>query len=49
MRVESFATTNGEIRIYSESAMEIAGDLGVKFEEAFDIGDAVIVHDNSME
>ena len=46
-RVESFATTNGEIRIYSDEAMEFAGELAGELEQAFEIGEAVIVRDKS--
>jgi len=45
-RVESFVTTNGEIRLYDRAADKFAEELGVELEKAFpQIGEAVIVED----
>jgi len=46
-RIESFATTSGEIRIYREDAMEFATEMAKALVEAFDIAEAVIVRDPS--
>ena len=42
-RVESFATTNGEIAIFDQSAMPFAQDLGEALEREFEIAEATIV------
>ena len=42
-RIESFATTNGQISIFDERAMPFAEDLGARLETQFDIEEAVIV------
>lgn len=42
-RVESFATTNGEITVFDEVAMGFAQDLGEQLEKDFEVGEAVIV------
>ena len=42
-RVESFATTNGEITIFHADAMPFAEDLGGALEKEFGIEEAVIV------
>jgi hypothetical protein len=42
-RVESFATTNGEITIFRDDAMPFAQELGATLEKEFDIEEAVIV------
>ena len=48
-RVESFATTSGEIRIYREDAMEFASELGRALEQAFEIAEAVIIREQPKE
>ena len=42
-RIESFATTNGQISVFDERAMPFAEELGAAFETQFDIEEAVIV------
>lgn len=42
-RIESFATTNGEITIFRQDAMPFAEELGGALEKEFDIQEAVIV------
>lgn len=42
-RIESFATTNGEITIFHDDAMPFAEDMGGALEREFDIKEAVIV------
>ena len=42
-RVESFATTNGEITIYHADAMPFAQELGAAMEAAFAFEEAVVV------
>jgi hypothetical protein len=42
-RVESFATTNGEISIFNQSALPFAQDLGEVLEREFGIAEATIV------
>jgi hypothetical protein len=44
-RVESFATTNGEVRVFEESALPFAQALGQEIEQAFGIREAVIVRE----
>jgi len=46
-RVESFATANGEIRIFDESALPFAEDLGQALEQTFGLAEAVIVREPS--
>ncbi len=48
-RVESFATSSGEIRIYREDAMEFASELGQALEKAFDLAEAVIIRDQAKD
>ena len=42
-RVESFATTNGEIRIFDDAALGFAEELGGILEKDFGIAEAVVV------
>jgi hypothetical protein len=42
-RVESFATTNGEITVFGDAALPFAQDLGTALEERFGVKEAVIV------
>jgi hypothetical protein len=42
-RVESFATTNGEITVFDEAAMPFAQELGAALEKEFGIAEAVVV------
>lgn len=49
-RVESFATTNGEIRVYDAAAMPFAAELGARLEQAFPaIGEATILREPPPE
>jgi hypothetical protein len=41
--VESFTTTNGEIRIFDDSAVPFAEELGGILEKDFGIGEAVVI------
>jgi hypothetical protein len=44
VRVESFATTNGEIRLFAPEAKAVAVELGSELEKAFPaIGEATII------
>jgi hypothetical protein len=44
IRIESFATTSGEIHLHDEAGRKMAEELGGELEKAFpDIGEAVIV------
>lgn len=44
VRIESFATTNGEVTLLHEDGRRCAEDLGRALEETFpDIGEAIIV------
>jgi len=48
VRVESFATTSGEIRLYDPEGKAYAEELGGEMEKAFpQIGEAVIIEDFS--
>ncbi len=42
-RVESFATTNGEITLFDDSALAFAEELGAALENEFGIAEAVVV------
>ncbi len=42
-RVESIATTNGEIRIFDDSALPFAEDLGPALERDFSVTEAVVI------
>lgn len=42
-RIESFATTNGEIRIYDARAMQFATELGTAIENEFEVEEAVVL------
>ena len=42
-RIESFATTNGEITVFEKTAMPFAEKLGTALEEQFDVEEAVVV------
>ena len=42
-RIESFATTNGEITVFDKTAMPFAEKLGTALEEQFDVEEAVVV------
>jgi len=42
-RVESYATTSGEVTIFDERALPFARDLGQGLEEAFGVAEAVLV------
>lgn len=42
-RIESFATTNGEIRVYDDRAMPFAEELGAALEKEFEIGEATLL------
>ncbi len=46
VRVESLATSNGEIQIFAERAQAFAQELGAELEQAFPIGEAVLVRAN---
>ena len=41
-QVESFATTNGEIRVFDDAGLPFAERLGQALEEQFPVGEAVI-------
>lgn len=42
-RVESFATTNGEIRVFEDTALKFAEDLGAALEKDFGVAEAVVI------
>ena len=42
-RVESIATTNGEIRVFDDSALGFAEDLGTALEKDFGVTEAVVI------
>ena len=42
-RVESFATTNGEIRIFDDAALAFAEELGGILEQDFEVTEAVVI------
>jgi hypothetical protein len=50
LRVESIASTNGEIRVFDDSAMPFATELGARLEQAFPaIGEATILREPAPE
>ena len=49
VRLESLATTNGEIHFFDERALEFAKDLAAELEQAFTISEATIVHGKRPE
>ena len=42
-RVESFATTNGEITLFDDDGLPFAQELGAALEKEFEIEEAVVV------
>ena len=42
-RIESFATTSGEIRVFDDRAIAFAEELGAALEQAFGIAEAVVL------
>ena len=48
-RVESFATTNGEIRIFDDRALAFAEDAGGILEKEFGVAEAVVIRENRPE
>ena len=45
-RVESFATTSGEVRIFDDRATEFATQLGEAIENSFAVDEAVIIRES---
>ncbi|MEZ5964192.1 MAG: hypothetical protein R3F56_10140 [Planctomycetota bacterium] len=48
-RLESIATTNGEIRVYDDRALAFAQEIGEALEREFGVKEAVIVRDQPPE
>ncbi|MBI2193365.1 MAG: hypothetical protein HYU36_15430 [Planctomycetes bacterium] len=48
-RVESFATTSGEIRVFDDRALPFAQDLGQALESAFKLTEAVVIREKRPE
>lgn len=48
-RVESIATTNGEIRVFDDRALPLAQELGEALEREFGVKEATIVRDKLPE
>jgi hypothetical protein len=44
-RVESFATTNGEVRIYDPAAGPFAQDVAAALEREFGVAEAVVIQE----
>jgi len=42
-RIESFATANGEVRVFDDRAMQFAEELGKALEETFSVGEATVL------
>jgi hypothetical protein len=42
VRIESFATTSGEIRVFDDAGLPIAEELGGRLERDFGIAEAVV-------
>ena len=45
-RVESFATTSGEIHLFHADGMDLARDLGEEMEKAFAFDESVIIKED---
>ncbi len=48
-RVESLATTNGEIRVYDDRALPLAQEIGEALEREFGVKEATILRDRLPE
>lgn len=48
-RVESFVTTNGEIRVFDDTALAFAEDLGAILEKDFAVTEAVVIRQSPSE
>lgn len=48
-RIESIATTNGEIRVYDDRALAFAQEVGEALEREFGVKEAVVVRDQPPE
>jgi hypothetical protein len=48
-RVESFAMTSGEVRVFNDKALTFAEDLGQQLETAFKLKEAVILREPTPE
>ncbi|HLU38458.1 MAG TPA: hypothetical protein VK081_03680 [Planctomycetota bacterium] len=48
-RIESFATVNGEIRVYDDRAMPLAQEVGEVLEREFGVKEAVILREQRPE
>lgn len=48
-RIESFATTSGEIRVFDDRALGFAQELGAGLEREFGLKEAVIVRQRAPE
>lgn len=42
-RVESFATTNGEVQVFDDAGLKVAEGIAAGLEREFDCGEAVVV------
>ncbi|KAA3607260.1 MAG: hypothetical protein DWQ01_16325 [Planctomycetota bacterium] len=49
LRLESFATSNGEIRLFDEIGLALAEQIGRRLEENFPIQEAVLVRGPSPQ
>ncbi len=48
-RIESLATSNGEIHVFDDRAMDFANDLGQELEKKFELKEATIIKGNRPE
>ena len=45
--MESFATTNGEVRVFADDGLAVAEAIAARLEKDFEIGEAVVVRAES--
>lgn len=49
IRVESFATTSGEVRVYDDQALPLAEEIAQEMEKVFGLKEAVILREKTPE
>ncbi len=48
-RIESLATSNGEIHVFDDRAMDFANELGQELEKAFELKEATVIKEKRPE
>ncbi len=49
LRIESLAVTNGEIRYYDKSVIQLVNAIGEALEQSFEISEAILIHEKRPE